>query len=33
MGLKKDQVMRAFRDFKSKHKATEHLRILPPALD
>jgi NAD+ synthase len=32
MGLDKGQVERAFRDFKSKHKATEHLRVLPPSL-
>lgn len=32
MGLSKDQVMRAFRDFASKHRATEHLRQYPPSL-
>jgi NAD+ synthase len=32
MGLEKKQVRRAFRDFKSKKKATEHLRMLPPSL-
>ncbi len=32
MELKEDQVKRAFRDFKSKYKATEHLRVLPPSL-
>jgi NAD+ synthase len=32
MDLTEDQVLRAFRDFKSKHKATDHLRILPPSL-
>jgi len=32
MGLGEDQVKRAFRDFASKHKTTEHLRRLPPEL-
>jgi len=32
MGLEEDQVERAFRDFKSKNRATEHLRVLPPSL-
>jgi NAD+ synthase len=32
MDLEREQVERAFRDFKSKHKATEHLRVLPPSL-
>ena len=32
MDLEEDQVKRAFRDFKSKHKTTEHLRVLPPSL-
>ncbi|UCG53403.1 MAG: NAD(+) synthase [Candidatus Latescibacterota bacterium] len=32
MDLKEDQVKRAFRDFSSKHRATEHLRQLPPTL-
>ena len=32
MDLEEVQVRRAFRDFKSKHKATEHLRALPPSL-
>jgi NAD+ synthase len=32
MDLEEDQVKRAFQDFKSKHKATEHLRVLPPSL-
>jgi len=33
MGLDKEQVERAFRDFKTKHKATGHVRRLPPTLD
>jgi NAD+ synthase len=32
MGLTEDQVRRAFRDFTSKHRATEHLRQFPPSL-
>lgn len=32
LDLKEDQVNRAFRDFKAKHAATEHLRNLPPSL-
>ena len=32
MGLTEDQVRRAFRDFASKHGATEHLRRMPPSL-
>ncbi len=32
MGLAEDQVRRAFRDFASKHKTTEHLRRFPPSL-
>ena len=32
MGLDEEQVNRAFRDFSTKHKATEHLRELPPFL-
>lgn len=32
MDLKEDQVRRVFRDFASKHKATEHLRLFPPSL-
>jgi NAD+ synthase len=32
MSLTEDQVKRAFRDFASKHKATEHLRRMPPSL-
>jgi NAD+ synthase len=32
MGLTEDQVKRAFRDFASKHNATEHLRRMPPSL-
>jgi len=32
MGLKEDQVMRAFRDFNSKAKSTEHSRNMPPSL-
>jgi NAD+ synthase len=32
MGLTEDQVRRAFRDFESKHGATEHLRRMPPSL-
>lgn len=30
MSLTEEQVKRAFRDFKAKYKATEHLRSLPP---
>jgi NAD+ synthase len=33
MGLTDEQVKRAFRDFTSKHKATRHLRRLPPTLE
>lgn len=33
LGLKEEQVERAFRDFISKYKATKHLRQLPPTLD
>jgi len=32
MGLKEDQVQRAFRDFHSKYRTTQHLRKLPPSL-
>ncbi len=32
MGLSEDQVKRAFRDFASKHRTTEHLRNFPPSL-
>jgi NAD+ synthase len=32
MGLTEEQVRRAFRDFASKHKTTEHLRQFPPSL-
>jgi len=32
MELSEDQVRRAFRDFVSKHRATEHLRQFPPSL-
>jgi len=32
MDLTEDQVRRAFRDFASKHRATEHLRQFPPSL-
>jgi NAD+ synthase len=32
MGLKEDQVQRAFRDFSAKFNATKHLRILPPSI-
>lgn len=32
MELSEDQVRRAFRDFESKHRATEHLRQFPPSL-
>jgi NAD+ synthase len=32
MDLKEEQVKRVFRDFASKHKATEHLRHFPPSL-
>jgi len=32
MELEEDQVRRAFRDFASKHQATEHLRHFPPSL-
>ena len=32
MDLTEDQVKRAFRDFKAKKSATEHLRMLPPSL-
>jgi len=32
MGLTKDQVERAFRDFSAKYRASEHLRMLPPSL-
>ena len=32
LGLEEKQVRRAFRDFKSKHKATEHLRMMTPSL-
>ncbi|MFC1944967.1 NAD(+) synthase [Chloroflexota bacterium] len=31
MGLEEEQVKRAFRDFNSKYRATEHLRMLPPS--
>ncbi|UCF14788.1 MAG: NAD(+) synthase [Phycisphaerales bacterium] len=33
MGLTAEQVKRARRDFDSKHKATKHLRQLPPTLE
>ena len=32
LGLKEDQVSRAFRDFQAKFLATRHLRVLPPSL-
>jgi len=32
MALTEEQVKRAFRDFTSKHNATQHLHILPPRL-
>jgi len=32
LGLEEKQVRRAFRDFRSKKRATEHLRKLPPSL-
>jgi NAD+ synthase len=32
MGLSEDQLKRAFRDFVSKHRTTEHLRQFPPSL-
>ena len=32
MKLREDQVGRAFRDFASKHRTTEHLRRMPPSL-
>jgi NAD+ synthase len=32
LGLREDQVNRAFRDFQSKYNATQHLRQLPPSL-
>ncbi len=32
MELSEQQVKRAFRDFSSKHKTTEHLRHFPPSL-
>lgn len=32
MELTEDQAMRAFRDFTAKHKATVHLRKLPPSI-
>ena len=32
MGLEEDQVKRAFRDFSSKYRVTEHLRQLPAAI-
>jgi NAD+ synthase len=32
MELTEDQIRRAFRDFASKHRATEHLRQFPPSL-
>jgi NAD+ synthase len=32
MELTEEQVKRVFRDFTSKHKATEHLRHMPPSL-
>ena len=32
VGLTEAQVRRAFRDFNAKHRASEHLRALPPAL-
>ncbi|MGA1821671.1 MAG: NAD(+) synthase [Thermoplasmatota archaeon] len=31
-GLDNDQIMRAYRDFESKFRSTEHLRELPPSL-
>lgn len=33
LGLKEDQVNRAFRDFQSKHTSTEHIRALPNAIE
>jgi len=32
INLTEEQVKRAFRDFKAKHNATQHLRTLPPSL-
>jgi len=32
MELTEDQVRRAFRDFRAKYAATQHLRNLPPSL-
>lgn len=32
MGLEDEQIQRAFRDFESKSRATQHLRQLPPSL-
>jgi NAD+ synthase len=32
LGLREDQVARAFRDFQAKFQATQHLRRLPPSL-
>jgi NAD+ synthase len=32
MGLRPEQIQRAFRDFAAKHHATRHLRHMPPAL-
>ena len=31
LNLSEDQVLRAFRDFRAKHKASQHLRELPPS--
>jgi len=33
LGLGEDQVKRAFRDFQSKNTSTEHIRVLPAALE
>ena len=33
MGLKTEQVERAFRDFERKYAASRHLRMLPPTVD
>ena len=33
LDLNEDQVKRAFRDFQSKHTSTEHIRVLPAAIE
>ena len=33
LGLKEEQIQRAFRDFKAKDRATWHLREMPPTLE